>query len=343
MTGLPYFARAHARLPTDVEGATRPRRRRRGRTGGSRRDGVRAGRRSDGVVEGSFAELAVGSAATLVRKPARLSFEQAAAAPISGLTALQALRDVIDVKAGQRVLVIGAGGGVGTLAVQIAKASGAHVTGVCSGAKAELVRSLGADDVIDYTREDFTDGRRTWDAIVDTAGRRSLRSVRRALAPRGTLAIVGGDGGGKVHGRVLPPDPARARAVAVQRPAPASRHLEGDPGGPRGTRSPHRGWRGHPGGGSNLRAGGSTGGGPIPGAGARSREGRRAGLAGTAATAPASRAPLDGLAHGNFVFLKPERSVEVARDVVAGTNVKGDASEPRRRASSSAKTIAALP
>jgi NADPH:quinone reductase-like Zn-dependent oxidoreductase len=153
-----------------------------------------------GIVDGSFAELAAGSTSKLVRKPERLSFEQAAAVPISGLTALQALRDVADVKAGQRVLVIGAGGGVGTLAVQIAKAFGAHVSGVCSGAKAELVRSLGADDVIDYTRDDVTDGRRTWDAIVDTAGRRSLRSLRRALAPKGALAIVGGDGGGKVTG-----------------------------------------------------------------------------------------------------------------------------------------------
>jgi NADPH:quinone reductase-like Zn-dependent oxidoreductase len=153
-----------------------------------------------GIVDGSFAELAAGSPSRLVRKPARLSFEQAAAVPISGLTALQALHDVIDVKAGQRVLVIGAGGGVGTLAVQIANVYGAHVTGVCSGAKAELVRSLGADEVIDYAREDVTDGRRTWDAIVDTAGRRSLRSLRRALAPKGALAIVGGDGGGKVTG-----------------------------------------------------------------------------------------------------------------------------------------------
>jgi NADPH:quinone reductase-like Zn-dependent oxidoreductase len=153
-----------------------------------------------GIVDGSFAELAAGSTSKLVRKPERLSFEEAAAVPISGLTALQAVRDVADVQAGQRVLVIGAGGGVGTLAVQIARAFGAHVTGACSGGKAELVRSLGADEVIDYTREDFTDGRRRWDAIIDTAGRRSLRSLRRALAPNGTIAIVGGDGGGKVTG-----------------------------------------------------------------------------------------------------------------------------------------------
>ena len=120
--------------------------------------------------------------------------------PISGLTALQAVRDVADVKAGQRVLVIGAGGGVGTLAVQIARSYGAHVTAVCGGGKEELVRSIGADDVIDYRREDVTDGRRRWDAIIDTAGRRSLRSLRRGLAPKGVLAIVGGDGGGKVTG-----------------------------------------------------------------------------------------------------------------------------------------------
>jgi NADPH:quinone reductase-like Zn-dependent oxidoreductase len=149
-----------------------------------------------GTVEGSFAELAVGSTEKLVRKPARLSFEQAAAAPISGLTALQALRDVAQVRRGQSVLVIGAGGGVGTFAVQVAKAFGTTVTGVSSGQKADLVRSLGADDVIDYTREEFTDGSRRWDVIVDTAGRRPLRRLRRALAPTGILAIVGGDGGG---------------------------------------------------------------------------------------------------------------------------------------------------
>jgi NADPH:quinone reductase-like Zn-dependent oxidoreductase len=153
-----------------------------------------------GVVEGSFAEVAAGDPAKLARKPAQLSFEEAAAVPISATTALQALRDVSDVHPGRRVLIVGAGGGVGTFAVQIAKAFGAEVTGVCSAEKAELVRSLGADDVIDYTKEDFTDGARRWDVIVDCAGRRPLRHLRRALTPNGALAIVGGDGGGEWTG-----------------------------------------------------------------------------------------------------------------------------------------------
>ena len=132
----------------------------------------------------------------LIPKPANLTFEQAAAVPISGTTALRAVRDEGDVRPGQNVLVIGAAGGVGSLAVQIAKAMGAVVTGVCSTSKKDLVRSIGADDVIDYTREDFLDGARHWDLIIDTAGRRPLSRLRRALAPKGALVIVGGDGGG---------------------------------------------------------------------------------------------------------------------------------------------------
>jgi NADPH:quinone reductase-like Zn-dependent oxidoreductase len=146
--------------------------------------------------QGSFAELASTPADKLVTKPAALSFEQAASLPISGVTALRAVRDEGRVQTGQRVLVIGASGGVGSLAVQIAKSLGATVTGVCSTAKADLVRSLGADDVIDYTRETFTDGARRWDLIIDTAGRRPLSQLRRALTPTGSLVIVGGDGGG---------------------------------------------------------------------------------------------------------------------------------------------------
>ena len=150
--------------------------------------------------QGSFAELASTPADKLVAKPASLTFEEAAALPISGVTALRAVRDEGRVRAGQRVLVIGASGGVGSLAVQIANGFGATVTGVCSTGKTDLVRSLGADEVIDYTREDFTDGSRRWDLIVDTAGRRSLSTLRRALTEKGALVIVGGDGGGRWTG-----------------------------------------------------------------------------------------------------------------------------------------------
>jgi NADPH:quinone reductase-like Zn-dependent oxidoreductase len=133
----------------------------------------------------------------LAPKPANLTFEQAAAVPISGLTALQGLRDAGGVQPGQQVLIIGAAGGVGSFAVQLAKAFGAEVTGVCSTTKVELVRSLGADHVIDYTREGFADGARRWDLVVDTAGRRSLSQLRGALTRRGTLVMVGGEGGGR--------------------------------------------------------------------------------------------------------------------------------------------------
>jgi len=150
-----------------------------------------------GTVEGSFAELACASATRFARKPGGLTFEQAAAVPISGMTALVAVRDRARVKAGQSILVVGAGGGVGSFAVQLAKAMGAHVTGVCSTSKVELVRGIGADEIIDYTREDFADGTRRFDVIVDTAGRRPLPQLRRALAADGVLVIVGGEGGGR--------------------------------------------------------------------------------------------------------------------------------------------------
>jgi NADPH:quinone reductase-like Zn-dependent oxidoreductase len=155
-----------------------------------------------GTCRGSFAEYASARADRLVPKPAKLSFEQAAAVPTSGATALQALRGKGRVRPGQRVLIIGAGGGVGTFAVQLAKAFGAEVTGVCSTAKSELVRSIGADHVIDYTREDFADGRTRYDVTLDIAGNRSLSYLRRALAREGTLVIVGGEGGGRWFGGI---------------------------------------------------------------------------------------------------------------------------------------------
>ena len=150
-----------------------------------------------GTCRGSFAEYASARPDRLARKPANLTFAQAAAVPISGYAALQAVRDHGQVQAGRRVLIIGAGGGVGTFAVQLAKAFEAEVTGVCSTQKVELVRSLGADRVIDYTREDFANGPTRYDVILDIAGNRSLAHLRRALDQRGTLVIVGGEGGGK--------------------------------------------------------------------------------------------------------------------------------------------------
>jgi NADPH:quinone reductase-like Zn-dependent oxidoreductase len=156
-----------------------------------------------GWCEGAFAEYACAPADNLALKPADLTFEQAAAVPISGFAALQALRDQGEVRAGQRVLVIGAAGAVGSFGVQLAKAFGAQVTGVASTTQVDLVRSIGADEVIDYTKEDATDGTRQWDLIIDTAGRRSLSQLRRALTPTGTLVIVGGEGGGRWMGGFL--------------------------------------------------------------------------------------------------------------------------------------------
>ena len=147
-----------------------------------------------GTADGSFAEVAVVPDARVGRKPAGLSFEEAAVLPVSGLTALQAVRAAGGVRSGDRVLVIGASGGVGSYAVQIAAASGAEVTGVASGAKADLVRSLGATRVVDYTREDLDDGTR-YDVVLDIAGLRPLRQLRRLLTDTGTLVIVGGEGG----------------------------------------------------------------------------------------------------------------------------------------------------
>jgi NADPH:quinone reductase-like Zn-dependent oxidoreductase len=153
-----------------------------------------------GTCDGSFAEFALARPERVAPKPANLTFEQAATVPATGCTALQALRDKGRVRPGQRVLVIGAAGGVGSFAVQIAKAFGAHVTGVCSTTKVDLVRSIGADEVIDYTRDDFVDAGERYDLVLDIAGNRSVSRLRRALAPLGTLVIVGGEGGGSWFG-----------------------------------------------------------------------------------------------------------------------------------------------
>jgi NADPH:quinone reductase-like Zn-dependent oxidoreductase len=196
MTGLPYLVRIMG------YGLRAPKARVRGRDVAGRVEALgekvtqfQPGDEVFGTCDASFAEYACVREDKLALKPANLTFEQAAAVPISAQTALQGLRDKGQVQPGQKVLIIGAAGGVGSFAVQLAKAFGAHVTGVCSTAKADLVRSIGADEVIDYTRDDFADGGRHYDLILDTAGRRPLSQLRRALTARGTLVIVGGEGG----------------------------------------------------------------------------------------------------------------------------------------------------
>ena len=197
MTGMPYLVRLMG------YGLRAPKHRVRGTDVAGRVEAVgknvtrfQPGDEVFGTCDGSFAEYACAREGRLAAKPANLGFEQAAAVPVSALTALQGLRDTAKVKAGHRVLVIGAAGGVGTFGVQIAKAFGAHVTGVCSTTKVDLVRSIGADEVIDYTRDDFAGGGRRYDVILDTASNRSLSHLRHALNPRGTLVIVGGEGAG---------------------------------------------------------------------------------------------------------------------------------------------------
>jgi NADPH:quinone reductase-like Zn-dependent oxidoreductase len=197
MTGLPYPVRLAC-------GIRAPKTQVRGRevagrveATGSAVTALRVGDEVFGIADGSFAQYASARPGKLAPKPANLTFAQAAAVPVSALTALQAVRDRGRVQAGQKVLVIGASGGVGTFAVQIAKAAGAEVTGVSSTAKLDLVRSLGADHVIDYTRDDITAGDHRYDVILDTGGHRPLSQLRRALTPRGTLVIVGSEHGGR--------------------------------------------------------------------------------------------------------------------------------------------------
>jgi NADPH:quinone reductase-like Zn-dependent oxidoreductase len=181
---------------------------------GSDVTGFSAGDEVFGVCEGgAFAEYAAARAFKLAAKPAKLSFGQAAALPVSGLTALQAVRDKAKVAAGQKVLVIGASGGVGSFAVQIAKAIGAEVTGVCSPSKVDLVRSIGADHVIDYTRVDVTDGARRYDVILDIGGNRRLAHLRRSLTRAGRLVIVGGE----TEGRWLGGSDRQLRAILLSK------------------------------------------------------------------------------------------------------------------------------
>lgn len=156
-----------------------------------------------GIGSGTFAQYAIAEAEKLAPRPDSIDRQQAAALPISGLTALQALRDAGELKAGQRVLVVGASGGVGTLTVQLAKHFGAHVTGIASTGKLEHVSAAGADCVIDYTADDFfdqPDQSQRYDLIIDTGGRNSIRRLRSVLAEAGTLVIVGGEDGGNIMG-----------------------------------------------------------------------------------------------------------------------------------------------
>jgi NADPH:quinone reductase-like Zn-dependent oxidoreductase len=166
-----------------------------------------------GIGKGSYAEYVCAREDKLAPKPANLTFEQAAVVAICGLTALQGLRDHGRVEPGQKALIIGASGGVGTYAVQLAKAFGAHVTGVCSTKKVEMVRSIGADHIIDYTQEDFAEGDQRYDLILDIGGNSSLARLRRALTPRGTLVIVGGE----TDGRWLGGTDRQLRALMLSR------------------------------------------------------------------------------------------------------------------------------
>jgi NADPH:quinone reductase-like Zn-dependent oxidoreductase len=156
-----------------------------------------------GIAPGSVAEYALAREDKLARRPKNLTWEQAATVPISGGTALQAVVDAGAVAAGQKVLVTGASGGVGSYAVQLAKSCGAEVTGVASAAKLDLVRGLGADHVLDYAKDDFADGSHRYDLVIDIAGLSDLARLRRALTPTGTLVLVGGEGGGDWTGGTM--------------------------------------------------------------------------------------------------------------------------------------------
>jgi NADPH:quinone reductase-like Zn-dependent oxidoreductase len=216
MTGTPYLLRL-------VFGIGKPKNPVRGRevagsivAVGPAVTGFSAGDDVYGIGRGTFAEYAAAREDKLARKPANATFEQAAVAPVSALTALQALTEAGRVKQGDKVLVIGASGGVGSHAVQLAKAFGAEVTGVCSTAKLDLVRSLGADHVIDYTSEDFADGAYRYDLILDIAGNPAPSRLRRVLTPTGTAVLVGGEEGGRLTGGIGRQLRARALSLFVR-------------------------------------------------------------------------------------------------------------------------------
>lgn len=196
MAGLPYAVRP-------VSGLRRPKLPNPGRNiagvveaVGPEANGFAPGDEVYGTAVAAFAEYAATRPDRIAPKPAGLTFEEAATVPVSALTALQAVRDKGNVQEDQQVLITGAAGGVGTFAVQLAHAFGARVTAVASTPKLDAVRALGADHVIDYTREDFLAGSRRYDAIIDIAGNRGLRDLRRALTPRGRLVITGGETNG---------------------------------------------------------------------------------------------------------------------------------------------------
>jgi NADPH:quinone reductase-like Zn-dependent oxidoreductase len=163
-----------------------------------------------GIARGAFAEYAAANEERLASKPDALTFESAASIPCAGNTALIAVRDIGQVKSGMTVLVNGASGGVGSYAVQIAKSLGAEVTGVCSTRNVELVKSIGAAEVVDYTRDDFSRRPQRYDVVVDTIGNRTLRDLRRVLKPRGTLVVAGGG-----HGKWIQPMSLLLKALVV--------------------------------------------------------------------------------------------------------------------------------
>jgi NADPH:quinone reductase-like Zn-dependent oxidoreductase len=192
LRGTPRFARVvlglrrpkHARRGVDVAGTVE--------AVGAEVTSIGPGDNVYGIGRGSFGELVRATENVLAPKPAQLSFEEAAAIPVAAVTALEAVRERGGLRPGQSVLVNGASGGVGTFAVQIAKSMGAHVTGVCSTRNVELVRSLGADEVVDYTTEDFARRGGRYDVVFDLIGNHSITEVRSVMTPKGTAVLIGG-------------------------------------------------------------------------------------------------------------------------------------------------------